>query len=71
MQVFIYCKITVHVSGVHRTNHQEYIKLLLHPLVQVIVSEQQPSSNVAKLGLRPSSGVHQTVTAAFGTGHSI
>jgi len=27
MQVFIYCKITVHVSGVHRTHHQEYIKL--------------------------------------------
>ena len=33
--------------GVHRNNHQEYIKLLLQPLVQVIVSEQQPSSNVA------------------------
>ena len=28
MQVFIYCKITLHVSGVHRTHHQEYIKLL-------------------------------------------
>jgi hypothetical protein len=27
MQVFIYCKITLHVSGVHRTHHQEYIKL--------------------------------------------
>ena len=23
----IYCKITGHVSGVHRTHHQEYIKL--------------------------------------------
>ena len=30
-------------SGVHRTHHQEYIKLL----VQVIVSEQQHSSNLA------------------------
>ena len=50
MQVFIYCKITLHVSGVHRTHHQEYIKLLLQPLVQVIVSEQRTSSNVAKLG---------------------
>ena len=39
MQVFIYCKFTVHVSGVHRTHHQEYIKLKLQPLVQVIVSE--------------------------------
>jgi len=27
MQVFIYCKITLHVSGVYRTRHQEYIKL--------------------------------------------
>ena len=27
MQVFIYCKITLHISGVHRTHHQEYIKL--------------------------------------------
>jgi hypothetical protein len=48
MQVFIYCKITLHVSSVHHTHHQEYIKLLLQPLVQVIVYEQQPSSNVAK-----------------------
>jgi len=29
MQVFIYCKITLHVSGVYRTHHQEYIKLQL------------------------------------------
>ena len=35
MQVFIYCKFTPHVSGVHRTHH-EYIKLYLQPLVQVI-----------------------------------
>jgi hypothetical protein len=48
MQVFIYCRITLHVSGAHGTHHQEYIKL--QPLVQVIVSEQQPSSNVAKFG---------------------
>ena len=27
MQVFIYWKITLHVSGVYRTYHQEYIKL--------------------------------------------
>ena len=49
MQVFIYCNFTLHVSGVHRTHHQEHIKRLLQPLVQVIVSEQQPSSNVANL----------------------
>ena len=24
MQVFIYCKFTLHVSGVHRTYHQEH-----------------------------------------------
>ena len=38
---------SLHVSGVHRTHHREYIKPWLQPLVQVIVSEQQPSSNVA------------------------
>ena len=27
MQVFIYCKITLDVSGVFRTYQQEYIKL--------------------------------------------
>ena len=42
MQVFIYCRITVHVSEVHRTHHQEYIKLKLQPLVQVIVTVQLP-----------------------------
>ena len=36
MQVFIYCKITLHVSGVHRTHHQDYIKLQLQLLLQVI-----------------------------------
>jgi hypothetical protein len=47
MQVFIYCKITIHVSGAYRTHHQEYIKLELQLLVQVIMSEQQPSASVA------------------------
>ena len=36
MQVFIYYKITVHVSGVYRTHYQDYIKLQLQLLVQVI-----------------------------------
>ena len=47
MQAFIYCKITLRVSGVYRAHHQEYIKLQLQLLVQVIVSEQQPSASVA------------------------
>ena len=47
MQVFIYYKIILHVSGVHRTHHQEYIKLYLQLLVQVIVSDQRSFSNVA------------------------
>ena len=38
---------SLHVSGIHRTHHQENIKVQLQPLVQVIVSEQQASSNVA------------------------
>ena len=36
MQVFIYCEITLHVSGVHCTHHQEHIKFYLQLLVQVI-----------------------------------
>ena len=47
MQVFIYCKITLHISDVHRTHHQEYINLQLQPLVQVIVSEQRPLPEAA------------------------
>ena len=35
MQVFTYCKYSLHVSGVHRAHHQEYMKLQLQPLVQV------------------------------------
>jgi len=42
-----YCRITLHVSGVYRTHHQEYIKLLLQLLVQVILSDQQPSPSLA------------------------
>ena len=38
MQVFIYCKITVHVSGVHRTHPQEYIKLQLQFFVLLMMS---------------------------------
>ena len=38
MQVFIYCKFSLHVSRVHRPHHQEYIRLQLQPLVQVIVT---------------------------------
>ena len=37
MQVFIYCKIALHVSGVHRTYHQEYIKLQLQFYVLVMM----------------------------------
>ena len=33
MQVFIYCKITLHVSGVHHIHHQEYLKLKLQPQI--------------------------------------
>jgi len=47
MQAFIYCRIILHVSGVHRTHHQEYIKLQLQLLVQAIVSEQKHSASVA------------------------
>jgi hypothetical protein len=41
MQIFIYCYITVHVSGVHRAHHQEYKKLYLQPLVQIVLSGER------------------------------
>jgi len=41
MQIFIYCKITLHISGVHRTHHQEYIKMQLQPLVPIMLSGKQ------------------------------
>ena len=41
MQVFIYCKITLHVSGVYRTHHQEYIKLQLQLLLKVVSRVRQ------------------------------
>ena len=34
--ILFFFKITLHVSGVIHTHHQEYVKLLLQPLVQVI-----------------------------------
>jgi len=51
-QIFIYCLITLHVSDVHRVHHQEHIKLQLHPLVQIILSGEQASSNVTKFAIR-------------------
>jgi len=38
----------LHVSGVLCTHHQEYIKLQLQPLVQIILYGEQASSNVTK-----------------------
>jgi hypothetical protein len=35
--ILFHCKITLHISGALCTHHQEYIKLLLQPLVQVIM----------------------------------
>jgi hypothetical protein len=37
MQVFIYCKITLHVSGVYRTHHQ-VVALTLQPVPEVAVT---------------------------------
>jgi hypothetical protein len=47
-----YCKITLHVSGVYRTHHQEYINCN-HSLWyrSYHVSGQLPSVSVALLGL--------------------
>ena len=40
----LFCKFTLHVSGVNHTHHQEYTKLQLKPPVL-----QLPPSNVDKL----------------------
>ena len=72
MQVFIYGKITLHVSGVHRTRHQDYVKSYVQPLVQVIVYEQQPSSSVAnwprrrKIFAVPEAAVRVLCTPYYG-----
>ena len=58
------------VAYVYRTHHQQYIKLWLQLLVQVISRVRATSFRQRGLCLsHPSSGLHQTVTAAFGTGH--
>ena len=48
--ILFHCRVTLHVSGAFHT-HQEYIKLYLQPPVQVILSLQLPSSNVAEFKL--------------------
>ena len=35
--LLFHCRVTLHVSGVFHTHHQEYIKLYLQPPVQVII----------------------------------
>jgi len=45
----LFCKFTLHVSGVNHTHYKEYTKLQLQPPVLVIFSVQLPPSNVAKL----------------------
>jgi len=69
MQVFIYCKITLCVSGVHHTHHQEYTKLQLQPLIQVIASEQQPFPNVALATLEEGC-CSDTITCTRGCSYS-
>jgi len=44
----LFCKFTLHVSGVKHTHHQEYTKLQLQPPVLVIFFVQLPPSNMAK-----------------------
>jgi len=46
----LFCKFTLHVSGVNHTHHQEYTKLELQPPVLVIFFVHLPPSNVVTLG---------------------
>ena len=45
----LFCKFTLHVSGVNRTHYQECTKLQLQLPVLVIFFVQLPPCNVAKL----------------------
>jgi len=45
----LFCKFTLHVSGVKHTHYQENTKLQLQPPVLVIFFVQLPPSKVAKL----------------------
>ena len=72
--ILFHCRVILHVSAAFHTHHQEYIKLYLHPPVQVILSLKLPFSNVANFAINfislqghstcfgcfphPSSGVH-------------
>ena len=47
--ILFHCRITLQVSGAFHAHHQEYITFYLQPPVQVILSLQLPSSDVAKL----------------------
>jgi len=49
MQVLIYCKFTLHVSGVHGAHHQEYKKLLTADSGTGHSNGATTSSNVATL----------------------
>jgi len=48
----LFCKFTLHVSGVNHTHHQVYTKLKLQLPVVVIFFVQLPPFNVAKLATR-------------------
>ena len=80
MQLFIYCKITLHVSGVYRTHHQELLGYLHRGSLLIRSNEMQQYEGVYLLQNYSKCfgclshqllGEHKTVTAASGTGHSI
>ena len=47
--ILFHCRVTLHVLGAFHTHHQEYAQLYLQPPVQVILSLQLLSSNMATL----------------------
>jgi len=65
MRIFIYSHITLHVSGVHRTHYQEYMKLLLQPLVQIILSGEQARGHVGRSLLPRQYDLYQRLQLQF------
>ena len=66
----LFCKFTLHVSGVNHTHHQEYTKLYLQPPVLVIYFLQLPPSTVAIMATVEGGSCTKYMTSTGGCSYS-
>jgi len=66
----LFCKFTLHVSGVNHTHHQEYIKPQLQSPVLVIFFVQLPPSNMANLATLEGGSCTKNMTSTRGYSYS-